>query len=515
MTLNNFIAPLKKWWWLLAAAAILAGGGSYLVSSRQPAVYQSRARLMIGQAIEDPNPTSGEVYLAQQLATLYANIGNSGTVREATMEALNMNWLPQYRVASVPNTPSIEVVVIDTNPERAQRVAEEIANQLIRQGPSGEESNAAERQAFVQEQLTTLENQIRDTQTEIADLQTRLGEIDSALEIRETQNQIDALQAKLHTLQSNYAGLLATTQQGAINTLSFMEYPKVPSNPTGSNSLMTIGMSVAVGISLAAAGAYLIEYLDKSIKTTNDAARIAQAPVLGEIPFMSPKKGNTLWNFVMENPRSPVADAFRRLRTNLEFLNISENHKVLLATSPMVGDGKSTTALNLAAIYAQAGKKVFYVDADLRKSVLPEIMKLSDQPGLSEYLSNQADLDQVVIPMGGGSLSLIPPGKFPPNPTELLASPKMDALLAQLQENADVVIIDSPPFIITDAAILSAKAGGILIVVQPEKTNQNALKAMMKQLDMVPTPVLGVIANGIKKRPGYYTNYYHDIEYDN
>ena len=508
MTLNDFIAPLKKWWWLLVLAGVLAGGVSLFVASRQPPVYQSRARLMIGQAIEDPNPTSGEVYLAQQLATIYANIGNSGAVRDATMEALHMNWLPQYRVAPVPNTPSIEVVVVDTDPERAQRVAQEIANQLILQGPAGGDSDALERQTFVQDQLNTLEDQIRETQNELAALQTHLGELDSALEIRDTQNQIDALQAKLNTLQQNYAGLLATTQRGAINTLSFMEYPKIPTKPTGSNSLLTVGMTIAVGVALAAAGAYLLEYLDKSIKTVNDAVEIIQSPVLGEIPII-PKKDDNTWNFVMEHPRSPVADAFRGLRTNLEFLNINDERKVILVTSPVVSDGKSTVAINLAAIYAQAEKKVFFIDADLRKSMLPEELDLGEQPGLSEYLSGQVELERATVAMSGGDFKLIPPGKFPPNPAELLASPTMDDLLARLREDADVVVVDSPPFIVTDAAILSAKVDGILVVIQPEKTNKDAIKAMMKQLEMVNTPILGVVANRIKKRPGYYTDYYH------
>lgn len=511
MTLNDFIAPLKKWWWLLAAAAILAGGVSYYVTSRQPPVYKSRARLMIGQAIEDPNPTSGEVYLAQQLATIYANIGNSGAVRDATMQALHMDWLPQYRVAPVPNTPSIEVVVVDTDPERAQRVAKAVADQLIQQGPGGGDSDALERQTFVQEQLNTLQDQIQETQGEIAKLQTQLGELDSALEIRDTQNQIDALQAKLNTLQQNYAGLLATSQQGAINTLSYMEYPKVPTKPTGSNNLMTVGIAIAAGVALAAAGAYLLEYLDKSIKTVDDAAKIIQAPVLGEIPAI-PKKDGDPWNFVMQHPRSPVADTFRTLRTNLEFLNVNEARKVLLVTSPVVADGKSTVAANLAAIYAQAEKKVCFIDADLRKSRLPEELDLGEQPGLSEYLSGQTELDEAIMTMSGGNLRLIPPGKFPPNPAELLASPHMDDLLARLREEADVIIIDSPPFIVTDAAILSAKVDGILIVIQPEKTNKDAVKAMMKQLEMVKSPVLGIVANRIKKRPGYYTDYYHKIE---
>lgn len=506
MTLNDIISPLIKWWWLLLVSSLIATASSYVVSSQQPPIYQSSATLMIGSAIEDPNPSSGELYLEQQLASTYANIANRTPIREATMQALGINWLPEYHVAALPNSQLIQIVVVDTIPERAQAVAWELANQLILQSPSGQSQEEQERQDFVENQLDNLQNQIIETQSEIETLQNQLGELNSARQIADTQEQIRALNSVLSSLQSNYANLLSNTAQGATNTLAIIEEPKVPNNPVGPNSLMTVFLSAAVGFSLAAAGAYLLEFLDKSVKTVEDAADIIQAPVLGTIPNIS--KDSSVWDFVSDHPRSPIADAFRSLRTNLEFTKPEGGLKTILVTSPAISEGKSTVASNLVRIISQTDKKVILLDADLRKSEFQEILGIQEKEGLSNLLSNQVELSDILIPLDNGSTTLIPAGHLPPNPTELLGSEKFDQILDQLKSMADIVIVDSPPFIVTDAAVLSAKVDGILVVIQPGRTNTDAIKAMMEQLEIINTPILGIVSNRNKKRAGYYTDYY-------
>ena len=244
--------------------------------------------------------------------------------------------------------------------------------------------------------------------------------MDSAQDILSTQNEIAALQNKLSTLQSNYAQLLSTTQQGAVNVLNIIEEAELPSSPVPKSSLMTAGMTAAVGLALAVAGAYLIEFFDKSVKTAQDASDLIQAPIVGNIPKI-PKKDQP-WSFVSENPRSPITDAFRMLRTNLDFFQINQDLKTILISSPTISEGKSTIASNLARVYAQAEKKVILIDADMRKSIIQKTLEISDREGLSNLLSNQISLKDVLIPLDGKDLSLIPCGPYPPNPTELLAS---------------------------------------------------------------------------------------------
>jgi capsular exopolysaccharide synthesis family protein len=506
MTLFDFIAPLKKWWWLLVISTLIAGGVSYFITERQPDTYQSRATLMIGQTIDDPNPSSSDLYLEQQLANNYANMANRSQVRQATMAALGLDWLPQYRVIAPPNTQLLEITVIDSVPARAQAVAQEIANQLILRSPSGENSEDQERQAFIALQLDTLQTQIQETQTEISDLQAALGELDSARDILSTQNEIAALQNKLSTLQSNYAQLLSTTQQGAVNVLSIIEAAELPTSPVPKNSLMTAGMTAAVGLALAAAGAYLIEFLDKSVKTIEEATELIQAPTIGYIPKI-PKKDQP-WDYVSQKPRSPITDAFRTLRTNLEFSQATRDLKTILISSPTISEGKSTIASNLARIFAQSEKKVVLIDADLRKSRVQTILEIPDHKGLSNLLANQTNVAEIIFSLNGEKLELIPSGPHPPNPTELLASQKFTDFLEQLKYSADIIIIDAPPFVVTDAAVLASKVDGVLIVVQPGQTDKSAIKDMMEQLNIIETPILGVVANRYQKKTSYYTNYY-------
>jgi capsular exopolysaccharide synthesis family protein len=506
MTLYDFIAPLRKWWWLLLISASVAGVVSYYITEQQPSVYESRATLMIGQTIDDPNPSSGDLYLEQQLAINYANMANRSQVRDGTMEALGMEWLPQYRVIALPNTQLIEVAVTDSIPERARAVAHEIANQLIMRSPSGANSEEQERQEFISEQLDTLQVQIEETQMEITEKLALLGELDSARDILSTQNEISALETKLSSLQTNYANLLSTTNQGAVNVLSIIEEPEIPNRPVDKNSLLTAGITALVGLALAALGAYLLEYLDKSVKSIEEVTELTNAPILGYIPKI-PKKEKP-WDFVSKNPRSPISDSFRTLRTNLENAKANKDTKTILVTGPAIADGKSTIASNLARIISQTDKKVVLLDADLRKSVIQDTMAIPDHKGLSNFLSNQTDLKEILMVIKGESLALIPSGHHPPNPAELLSSEKFDEIIENLSKKTDIIIVDGPPFVVTDAAILAAKVDGILIVVQPGKTDKNAITAMMEQLRNIDTPILGVVANRYQKDSAYYRNYY-------
>ena len=508
ITLTDLLLPLKKWWWFLLLAAVLAGGVSYLASRGQPPQYRSRAVLMIGQTIDNPNPSSVDLYLEQQLATAYANIGNREPVREAAKEALGLNWLPQYRVAALPNSQLIEVVVVDTIPERAQKVAREIADQIIKRSPSGTTSEVAERQEFIRTQLDTLEIQIKDTRDEINNLQNQLGELDSAREIQINQEQISALEDKLHTLQSDYAALLANTQQGAVNTLTIIEEPTIPTSPVGSNTLLPTVMAAVIGLSLAAAGVYLLAFLDKSVKTVEEIKQLVPAPVIGYIPEIP--KNESASNYVSKQPRSPISDAFRSLRTNLDFVKTGKSIKTILVSGPMVADGKSTIAMNLARIIAQTDQKVILLDGDMRKSKICEAMGLGDKPGLSSLLSGNAELDEVLFTLEDTqNLSLITCGTIPPNPTELLESNRLPQVLAQLKARADVIIVDGPPFIIADAAILADHIDGIVMVVQLGHTHKDAIKAMMEQLKLIKPPLLGVVVNKYHSKPSYYHDYYH------
>lgn len=382
MDLSSYIKPLLKWWWLLVAATAVAAIASFLATYSQPPVYRSRTTMMIGRTIEDPNPTSGQFSLAQQLAKTYADIANREPIRNATMQALGIEWLPNYNARAIPNSQIIEIAVTDRDPARAQIVANELANQLIQYSPTGINPEEQDRIAFVNEQLDLLQTQIKDTQTQLEQLQDELPNLNSAREIADTQSEINSLTNQLRDLQNNYAGLLANTQQGALNILTVIEPANLPRNPVGPNKLNTILLSSAAGLAIAAAAAYLLEYLDDTIKSEEDVIRVLDKPVIGYIGEMS-KQGAA--PYIADQPRSPIAEAFRSLRTNLEFSGIDKPIKTLIVTSADASDGKSTVAVNLAIAFVQAEKKVVLLDADLRSPGVHTLMDIPEKPGLGMF----------------------------------------------------------------------------------------------------------------------------------
>lgn len=224
------------------------------------------------------------------------------------------------------------------------------------------------------------------------------------------------------------------------------------------------------------------------------------------------------------SPKSSVSEVFRTLRTNMQFINISNKLKSILVTSTVPGEGKSWVAANLAITFAQAGKKVILVDADMRKSRQHEIFELSNENGLSNYLisavgENKINLDDYIKQTLVENLYLMTAGIVPPNPSELLTSQKMSDLIKALEKSADVVIFDgTPSTIVTDALILSRNIGSTLIVTSHKQTKMEDLKQIKKNIENVGGKIAGVVVNKIPRSQkvyggGYY--YENSITVDN
>jgi capsular exopolysaccharide synthesis family protein len=484
---------------------LIAGISSFLATMRQPALYQSFTTLMIGQVITDPNPTSTEFNLSQQLAENYAEIANREPVRRATREALGINWLPEYRAFAMPNGQFIEIVVTDTDPERAKLVAGELANQLILRSPTGDQTDEQERLAFVQNQLDNLQIQITETEVEILVLREALGEMDSARQIADTQEQITALEAKLSDLQGIYSDLLANTQSGAINTITVVEPASTPVQPMSSNKALIIALSAGIGLSLAVAAAYILDYLDDTIKTPEDVTELTHAPIIG---YLSELDHNNVGNlYVAENPRHPNVEEIRNLRTNLEFSGVDNPLKTIFISSTDMEEGKTSVAANLAVIMAQAEKEVILIDADLRRPNIHNFFGFANTQGLSEVFRDKLNIDDVIKEWRGGAVSVVTAGEPPPNPAELLGSKKMASILETLESRADTLIIDGPPFVVADAPILASKADGVLLIFRIGHSRKPAIQAMMEQIDRSGAKVIGVALNRLPSQGiGYYTN---------
>lgn len=511
MELKEYIIPLRKWWWLIIASTLIAVTASYFATRQQAPIYSTHTTLMVGSAIENPNPSGMEFYLTQQLANTYADIAKRQTVRAAAMESLGLTWLPEYTVRVVPNTHLIEISVVDTNPVRVQAVADELAKQLILQTPTGTDPEREKRSTFINEQLVDLEQDIEATKGEIANKQDELAGMFSARQIADTQTQIKGLQDKLGTLQANYASLLANTEKGALNTLQIIEVANLPRIPVGPNKEMTILLAAAIGFILAAGAAYLLEYLDDTIKTPVDIYEKLDLTTLGAIPIVNGKSAKDEL-FVLQDGHSPAKEGYRVLRTNLQFAEVDDPITLLMVTSPSPSEGKSITVANLSAAQAQAGKRVIAIDGDLHRPRMHRIFKLANNVGLTTILLED-DPDPVRLlqdtPIPG--LRVLTSGPLPPNPAELLGSARMRELMTKLQAEADVVVLDSPPAtMLADAAILSTITDGVLLVVEAGKTRMDTAIRAVDALKQVNARIIGVLLNRMPtKGSGYYYYYYY------
>jgi capsular exopolysaccharide synthesis family protein len=205
------------------------------------------------------------------------------------------------------------------------------------------------------------------------------------------------------------------------------------------------------------------------------------------------------------------------LRTNLDFAGIDKPIRTLEITSPSPSEGKSTLAINLAVVIAQGDRKVILLDADFRRPCIHKLIGIPNRKGLVDLLRDPNQISDVMVPVEGLSLAVIPTGEIPPNPAELLASERMGIIIEKLKDLADIVIIDTPPTIISDPVVLSAKVDGVLVVIRPGETKLGTAQVMMEQLQLADARVLGAVMNPVSRRNShYYTKYnYYSSHYYN
>lgn len=207
-------------------------------------------------------------------------------------------------------------------------------------------------------------------------------------------------------------------------------------------------------------------------------------------------------------PRSPVSEAYRQLRTNIQFYSLDRPIQTLLLTSASPEDGKSTTLANLAVTFAETGRSVIAVDCDLRRPSLHRLFGLANDGGLTTLIREEKTLDELILPTDVPHLRVLPSGPLPPNPSELLGSQRMERVVDSLRGSADIVLFDSPPTIsVTDAAILGAKMDGVLLVVSVGKTKRDHVTRAKRLLERVNAKVLGVVLNNVKFDGSLYRYY--------
>ena len=319
-----------------------------------------------------------------------------------------------------------------------------------------------------------------------------------SLELLQTDkaNQITAL----NTLQTQI-----TNDEGFISVPSPAVEQKAPVSPHPLRNSILGGI---VGIGLAAALIVLLEYLDDTFRSADEILESTNLPLIGSVRKYE-GTADEMATVAARMPRTAIAEAYRVARANIQFTEIGGNLEILVVTSARDGEGKTTTANNLATTFALAGQRVLLVDGDLRRPGLTKLMGMRDSHGLSSAL---LDPDaQVVSATDVMGLSVVPSGAIPPNPSELLGSQRMRSFVENAAENYDLVILDTPPVLsVADTRILATVADGVILVLDPAITTRRMVRQARLAVENVGGRILGIMLNrDVMRGEGYYYNYYY------
>jgi len=542
--ITEYAGLLWRWSWLLILLALLAGGTSYYLSNRQTPVYQASALAMINIAPNAQDMTS--LYIGQQLGESYSQLMTTRTVLDSVAQRLGWKSLPaSVQVTPITNTQLLTVTVTDTDPDRAALIANTLVTVFSEQIQADQASRYADSKQNLQTQMDTLTQQIQTTSSDLAVLGQQIQNDNSTLNrllgqdtskltqeeldqrttlIQQTQTTLQSrlsqqaeIQTTLQNYQTSYSILLQSYEsirlaESQSTSGVLLKDPALSGGQIQPQPFRSAMLAAVVGIFLGAGIIFLIEFLDDSLRDPQEITRKWGIPVLGMIVNFDSSNGNGL--ITEKQPRSPVSEAFRSLRTNLQFASVASPLRTLLVTSPSPEDGKTTIAGNLACVFAQVGRKVVVVDSDLRRPTLHKLFELPNRFGLTDqFINPQEYLNGAVQPTEVKNLYLLSSGSLPPNPSELISSNRMVEIIQSLEAQYEVVFLDAPPsLVVTDANVLANHADGVILVIRPSTTKRAAIRHTIELLMQVKANIVGVVLNGVdvrKTRYSYYRGYYH------
>ncbi len=494
-SLHGYVRILgRRIHWLLAVV-VLCVAIAFAFNSVQTKEYSATTQLLV-------QPASGDLPISGTQATVSPTdvltelqLVTSAPVNAAASKKLG--FFPSVTDSEVGQTNVIAVTVTATSPIQAARAANTYATVFV----SYERTNAITALTVAEKQL---QSQIKATDSQLQTLEgQRNPSPQTAAAVAALSSQEVALKDQLAELQVSGA-----ESPGGIEVVSPAAVPKSPSSP---RPIRDVVLALLLGLVLGASTAFAIEYFDNKVYSKDQVERLTGGvPVLALIPRMKGWKkhgGPILITDV--DPFSPATEAYRGLRTSLQFAGHEGNLKTVLVTSPSGSDGKTSTVANLAMVLAKAGERVVVVGCDLRRPRIGEFLGRSEVPGFTSVLVGQAELWKALQPAKSmPNLALLGTGPIPPNPAELLGSEKAAEIFRQLAGGCDIVLIDSPPLLpVADAQVLANYADAVLMVVTVGRTTEAEVLRATELLVQVDARPVGIVLNKVTHRSGNSAEY--------
>jgi len=515
LTLRDYLSVLWRRKWIILLVVVVATASAFYFSYRQTKLYEASADLIYEKPLDISNPLTGQVYTdPNERALELRSVGS--VLASPDMESRAKAVLKEKGVAVT----GIEVSAAPVQDETAGSTA--TSGNVVRitaTSPYPERAAAAAnayagayiswRKERTQLQITTGIDALRK---ELAGFEGAAKQSTEYLVLAQRLQDLKLLEA---TATGNFRVLVPAT---------------VPETPVSPKPLRSAILGFGVGLFAAIGLAFLLEQFDTRLRHADEAARILRLPILGRIPRISKRLLGESAVVALSHPDGHPAEAFRLLRTNLEFMRVDDDVKSLLVTSSVQGEGKSVCVANLAVTLAMGGKKVFIVDADLRRPRQQAYFGLDNRKGVSTVVTGQTALDDALQKVyldpvtgandvdfktwarGSESLSrvyVLTSGPLPPNPGEIVSSKRFAALIETLAEEADVVIVDSPAMLaVGDTPALASMVDGLVFLVDMHVAKRPILQQAADQLVRLPCRILGIVLRVDGARSGgYYSSY--------
>lgn len=472
MDLADYLRVLRVYWKAIVAFTLLCTLAAAGWTVLQPKIYSSDSSgIVVTPGSDNVSLSLAGDSLAKAKVKNYESVAKSRLVADRVIASLGLDTtadalLGRISVKVPLDTAEIRVTAESTDPATAQRVADAWVNGLAAQ-----------------------------------------------VEAIETAPAGDANAVSGSPAASDGGGEPAGATATAVRVLPLGK-AVLPTAPTSPNLKLNLALGALVGLALGVAYAVVRRYLDRRISKAAEIEQLFGVPVIGTLPVdhRLDEKSTVLdagTAAQLQDAGGAMAEALRELRTNLSFLDVDQPPRIIVVTSSVQSEGKSTATANLAVTMAAAGENVVVVDGDLRRPTLVDVFNLVPGAGVTDVLTGKAELADVLQPWGAlPNLSVLGSGRIPPNPSELLGSQAMKNMLAALAHDA-VVLVDAPPLLpVTDAAVLSRAADGAIVVVRTGRTTQEQLGQSLGNLEKVKGRVLGAVLNYVPTRGTDSYSYY-------
>lgn len=544
MELRQYALIAWRWSWLLILGALLAGLAAFIVSRLQTPEYEATTTMLVNQSQAVTGPTYNDVLANQQLTKTYGQIVTSNLVLDGVAQRNGLTYDELRALVSAGirrETQLIDITVRDTDADRAALLANQIGAAFAEQIRTAQMVQQTQAKNDLELQLSFVQGVIFERQTELQSLsspQSDLPESQRQTRLAIVNSELSDLHKRIDQLNNNLQDVRVESLKST-NSVTPVNEARVPSAPVSPRTLFNTILGALVGLVIAAGFVAVFEYLDDTVKSAADVSRVTGFVTLGTIQRFADAAGgaglglmgamqrfrgslrrqasadesvsSSIQIITATDGYSPTDEAYRMVRTNLEFARSGRPNRTMLVTSALPGEGKSTTSTNLAITMAQTGRRVILVDADLRRPSLHRVFDLPNATGLSTlFVMDNPSLSGLLRPTPIETLQLLPSGPLPPNPVELMASDRMEQIITLLTADADIIIFDSPPLLsVADSVTLAARVDGVVLVVDAGRTRSGLLARAAELLHQAQAHVWGVVLNRVTARSGEGYYYYY------